>query len=376
MNRVVEFILLFLFALLCNADLRAQNYPTTSFPILETSKKTRFGIEPPVIPDGMSINRQSNFEAMSPDSWETPLTNQIPNLGTTNEVGPINLGPAPSQLDSNLKNQPQNSAGNFQQTGFPSNNSQPFSLLNNAIQDQSRYPLEKPSNLKPPNYARGLQLENADGTIQAPDSELQPPSQPQAPVEYHQNLRNYGPFPDVAVPFRPNPQSELYGNLTGQPNAKGHIMSGCDVYGSSDCPTGDYQPIIQGIEPVVYRPDLGHRESYPVNRNLGSVDRGQVYDFEDKKKDYPKIGEILATGRYFGSGTLLVWEPHFQANTAINVAGVGPESTQVFQFSREAAPRFEFGFESTFGPGIEFSYWEFEGDSKPAEFTSNGTQQG
>ncbi len=127
----------------------------------------------------------------------------------------------------------------------------------------------------------------------------------------------------------------------------------------------------------VYRPDLGHRTPNPTFRGRDH-DHGPLFDFEDKKKDYPGLGEILATGRYFGSGSVLYLQPAFQQNSAItqfnsSFAAATFASSEAFDFDYEAAPRLRLGFESNFGPGVELDYWQYDQGSNVSGFTSDGT---
>lgn len=129
-----------------------------------------------------------------------------------------------------------------------------------------------------------------------------------------------------------------------------------------------------------YRPDLGHRSAAPTYRGRDH-DSGQKFDFEEKKKDYPPFGEILATGRYFGSASVLFLQPSFQQNSAITqfnsaIPTATFASTESFDFDYETAPRLRFGFESKYGPGIEFDYWQFDQGSNVSSFVSDGTSVG
>jgi hypothetical protein len=47
-----------------------------------------------------------------------------------------------------------------------------------------------------------------------------------------------------------------------------------------------------------------------------------------------------------------------------------------FDFGFSFSPRFTAGFESEQGPGIELKYWNFNGESDSANFTSNGVTTG
>jgi hypothetical protein len=137
-------------------------------------------------------------------------------------------------------------------------------------------------------------------------------------------------------------------------------------------------PAIAGLPN--YRPDLGHRMSGPTFRGRDH-DSGQKFDFEEKKKDYPPFSEILATGRYFGSISVLYLQPAFQRNSSVTSFNSAPAtatfaSTEAFDFDYETAPRLRFGFESKYGPGFELDYWQFDQGSNVSSFTSDGTTAG
>ena len=127
-------------------------------------------------------------------------------------------------------------------------------------------------------------------------------------------------------------------------------------------------------DPSAFEPNTAYRTDTPVIRNWGSPDNGEKFDFEEKKKEYPQMKEILATGRYFGSATLLYLKPAFQGNTAITEAISGISTP--FDFDFEAAPQFQVGFESKYGPGVELNYWQYDESSNPAVFTSDGVESG
>lgn len=121
---------------------------------------------------------------------------------------------------------------------------------------------------------------------------------------------------------------------------------------------------------AAYRPDPGHRNSMPMQRHYQAPDNGEQFEFENKKNEYPPMREILATGRYFGSAGILVARPHFQGNTAFLTSSATFEERIAFDFDHEAAPLIRMGFESTYGPGVEFEYLQYEEASNQASFTA------
>lgn len=125
-----------------------------------------------------------------------------------------------------------------------------------------------------------------------------------------------------------------------------------------------------------FRPDLGFRSPTPTIRHRGSFDNGQKFDFENKKEEYPPLSEILKTGRYFGSVGVRFVRPHFQNNTGITTASATFVEGITLDHNFAEAPHVRFGFESKFGPGVEFDYFKFNEQSEVAEFTSPGTVTG
>ena len=142
-----------------------------------------------------------------------------------------------------------------------------------------------------------------------------------------------------------------------------------------------FQPQQQPLAGLpVFRPDLGHRDPSPTFRGRDH-DSGLKMDFEDKKKQFPGLGETLATGRYFGSVGVEYLEAAFQNNSAITQFNSTPDrasfaSAESFDFDFETAPRVRFGFESKLGPGVEFDYFQYDQNSDVVSFTSNGLNSG
>ncbi len=180
------------------------------------------------------------------------------------------------------------------------------------------------------------------------------------------------PFQSPPIPHHqshqvPQPPAEPWQMQIGPPPYYG----GSPVYGETSPfahPEASPWPVMN------YRPDLGHRSPHPVNRNPGLDEYGQTFDFETKREEYPPLSEILATGRYFASASAMYIRPSFQANTSLfrNLSGVA----ETFEFSYKLAPHFQIGFESQFGPGIEFEYLGYHDVSSQTTFTSNGVESG
>lgn len=105
-------------------------------------------------------------------------------------------------------------------------------------------------------------------------------------------------------------------------------------------------------------------------------DDGTEYDFENKKKHYPPMSEILATGRYFGMAEWQALKPYHIGNHAIAVQSGISSSAISHDFDFEAAHRLRLGFESKYGPGFELQYAQYDHLSDTAGFTSDGLATG
>lgn len=97
---------------------------------------------------------------------------------------------------------------------------------------------------------------------------------------------------------------------------------------------------------------------------------------KNAKKQSPKLPEILNKGRYFAAVEALWMEPHFLGSTALTETTGTSIVADPFDFGFSFSPRITAGFESEQGPGIEFKYWYFDGDSDRANFTSDGVTSG
>jgi|GEM_PF-3896039 len=140
--------------------------------------------------------------------------------------------------------------------------------------------------------------------------------------------------------------------------------------------TSQAPPMTDGANPVSCDDwDRGFRQpSMTVRPQVW--DDGGSFDFEEKKKQYPPMSEILATGRYF---SMLEWQamkPSFLDNSAISVASPTTGHSIAHDFDFEAAPRFRAGFESKYGPGIELQYAQYDHLSDQVGFTSDGVSNG
>ena len=126
--------------------------------------------------------------------------------------------------------------------------------------------------------------------------------------------------------------------------------------------------------PANFDRQVGYRGAEPTRRfDVYPLDDGEKFDFETKKRDFPPFGEIIATGRFFYMGEVLWAEPQFQGSTLIATESPGFGQSIPDDFDSDFHPRVRFGFESPYGPGIEFTYFNINSNSEIASFTSNGT---
>ncbi len=155
-----------------------------------------------------------------------------------------------------------------------------------------------------------------------------------------------------------------FGGSTQPTQAKANAAAGTPGCG---CNT----PAAQTNARPNYRPDLGFRAEDQVNRGMVPDDHGETFGYEEEH--YPSMREILKTGRYFGSVEALLLKPSFQGNTSI---AQSDGLTQAFDFDWAFAPKLRMGFESQFGPGGELIYSQYDQNSDPAVFTSDGAVSG
>lgn len=133
-----------------------------------------------------------------------------------------------------------------------------------------------------------------------------------------------------------------------------------------------YSIFDHGDNTAVRPTNVGQRSVYPTTRNHTIFDRGESFDHEVKKKEFPPFGEIIATGRFFGSLDLAYLRPHFLGNTGISIDGPAFSESIPFEFDNETAPHVRFGFESKYGPGFELNYFTLNANSNPISETFNG----
>ncbi len=139
-------------------------------------------------------------------------------------------------------------------------------------------------------------------------------------------------------------------------------------------PNGYYAPqepqptVPFSSEPSLY--EKGFRSMEPTYRPE-SWDSGQSFAFEQKKSDYPPLSEILRTGRYFVMTEWQFLRPQITALGGITIDSGSERRTRTLDYEQESAPRFRAGFESRFGPGVEFEYFQFDHDSRSLDAFSS-----
>lgn len=189
--------------------------------------------------------------------------------------------------------------------------------------------------------------------------------------------RNFSPSPQQYRPSAPAAtfqQSPHYAHQSSGP------VSNQWGYGYPESGQWQTQPHVEtpysifdhGDNTAVGPANVGQRSAYPTTRNHTILDRGESFDHEVKKKEFPPFGEIIATGRFFGSLDLAYLRPHFLGNTGISIDGPAFSESIPFEFDNETAPHVRFGFESKYGPGFELNYFTLNANSNPISETFNG----
>lgn len=395
-----------------------------------------FAISSPLQTDSVRSAEVNDFRSMSPDSWETPQSGFNPadnpfqtspnGQGSSRSSFPENL-----QLNNQRQLQTPNDdryfkptlnqslhQNKFRPTSHPLSKQSDRNLPSNATRGTEN-PLEPtpsmPDDIRIPDLQTPTQ-QNEIGSLLEPDP-TQPttsstpfppqvqngPDQSHLPAAVPGQLQSSIPSaPDALGSYPLTPQgSQSNTEVPGvpvrdrrplwqrrpvlTPSAAPPLATAPPAFSPNRVALDNfYQPQSQffpfnaeslGANPLPapnYRPDLGHRDPNVVTRDGATNDYGQTFDFEKKHIEYPKLGEILKTGRYFGSATALYLRPAFQANTSLflNQSGV----TETFDFAYKLSPKIQLGFESKFGPGIELEYWGYSDFSRVSSFTSNGIE--
>lgn len=289
-------------------------------------------------------------------------------------------------------------------TDHPLFNTPPETILENDL-DQSTADLEVPSTLEGSATAARAAEPSVDQFFETPnptEPRVQPPleqqqfQQPSQPLPQQTQSRLAVPSfeQSLLTPAQHQPQHQLPTQPQFQPSMQpayferaphyaprssgpisnqwgyGYPESG-QAYGQPhvESPVSIYD---HGFGMPNYRQNIAQRSALPMQRNQTILDQGQSFDFETKKKEFPPFGEIIATGRFFGSVELALLRPHFLGNTAISIDGPTFSESIPFEFDNETAPHARFGFESKYGPGFELDYFTLNANSDPISETFRG----
>lgn len=127
--------------------------------------------------------------------------------------------------------------------------------------------------------------------------------------------------------------------------------------------------------------DLGFRRPEITKRPTVEYPPSNAYSDSDSKCEYgktdsPTLEEILRTGRYFGSANVSFLKPVLQGDIAYETSGSAGQFQDNFEYDYSTASQFSVGFESQAGPGVSINYWEFDGVSDAASWTSGDVSSG
>ena len=126
---------------------------------------------------------------------------------------------------------------------------------------------------------------------------------------------------------------------------------------------------------VVSQLEQGFRRSKITKRPPVEYPRSAVYPASETKCDWgesdsPTFEEILRTGRFFSSANVSFLKPVLQGDVAFDISGSAGQFHGNFEYDSNSASQFSLGFESQTGPGVSVNYWEFDGASETASWTS------
>lgn len=385
-----------------NGVATAQNdFDPSPYPRQFRTVPTRvWSVTPPAIPDSALPGSTIDHSSMSPDSWSAPATPVA--------LSPSNVGGSNS-FEPSLGRQPNRSENEIQFDAAPSIPPMPTSqsvtqLAGDENQSAQKKWTEKgESPFRASGFSKNQTKQTDEFSSQAIEPALSNPLQDNMipgrvtdvpPTERYPlgvNLQQVLPNASVIASGEPvlsNPALRPSNPLINNSGFVASSTAGTEMNQWHAAPMQTQAPVYQG-QPMVptpmtsmfgvtpnYRPDLGHRSPNPTIRNFGTWDNGDKFDFEDKKKEYPPFSEILATGRYFGSASVLYLQPSFQTNTAIATLGPTFGESIAFDFDYETAPELRLGFESKYGPGLELVYWQYDESANPVTFRSNGVVSG
>ena len=295
-----------------------------------------------------------------------------------NAPGLPNLKPA-----ANVQFKPSNDAGSFDQllTGGAVEKSVEFnnntgSLLdtNTSVPQQitNNFPNTMPTQKVTPSFVQ--QMASPVPTNQA--TQVAPTTVRTSQLGYP--LGSDTPVQTQAVPMQQQAtpytgQSPFYANQASGPISNqwgyGYPESGTLSQPHVETP---FQVSNHGYQGWGRPSNVNQRSVAPTVRNNSIFDQGEQFDNETKKKEFPPIGEIIATGRFFGSVEVAYLRPHFLGNTAISLDGPEFSESIPFEFDSQAAPHLRFGFESKYGPGFEFNYFNINANSENISEPFNG----
>lgn len=323
----------------------------------------------PVYSTPLSQNPDAVLNQMSPPHWgaEGPVQQpfqqpygpgyQLPSASNFRSSNPTISDPRipDGMADRNRRLPPtmdQSSDSTFQPASSPQSiMTRPNQVWESAVPGKAP-PAGQPSPLEISSPINGGQLSQTDQS--SPRDNLAPNTTPHWTVPTH-------PAWNAAAPHHYPPQ-----------------LNDPSAHPAPQQPNGYYAPqepqptVPFSSEPSMY--EKGFRSLEPTYRPE-SWDSGLALPFEQKKSDYPPLSEILATGRYFAMAEWQFLRPQITALGGITVDSGAVRRTRTLDYEQESAPRFRAGFESRFGPGVEFEYFQFDHDSRPLTAFSSASDR-
>lgn len=291
-------------------------------------------------------NSQQNFEskggfqAMSPDRWSLPPLGSRPTVVNQPEESKSRTAP---KLTNKFK-----VPAKFRDAELKAPSSKP------AASYWSQAGIDIP--LKP--EGRGSAERNP-----LPNSEYPlPVSKVQKTLEPIKSL-------SLAMPFvgSPNRVNEL--NRVNEVDLEQGRQEQVQVFDSQHSVSSGSGSRLSGSFPL----DLGFRRSEITKRPSVDFSPPAAYpaaECDGGKSNSPGLEEIIRTGRFLSSANVSFLKPVLQGDVAFNTSGSAGQIHENFEYDYNSASQFSLGFESQAGPGINVSYWEFDGASETASWTN------
>ncbi|MCP4480663.1 MAG: hypothetical protein GY818_21470 [Planctomycetaceae bacterium] len=312
----------------------------------------------------------SDFQAMSPDRWSIPPVGARPTI-----VSRIEEVEAHTPIHSNKKLM--NSIAFKKPRDL-----QPKSKLGESKPVESKPVESKPVESKSSYWSQaGIEISSKR------EDRVRPQQSPRLHSERKPNLK-------AGYPLRVSARQEISETSKGQvsngpvltapaSNQKSWRPKGQNVrkrvsqsvpHGSGESDWNSHVSRSSALDLGFRRPEITRRPTVEYSPSSASFASDSRCDCGET--DSPTLEEILRTGRYFGSANVSFLKPVLQGDIAYETSGSAGRFQDNFEYDYSTASQFSVGFESQAGPGFSINYWEFDGVSDAASWTSGDVSSG